>query len=87
MPSKITRDGPTDGRTDGRTDGGTDTTSYRDATAHLKTGRDGRAVSEICKKTKGQKSAKDAHLMRAVGGYLGESMPKREIESLSKVPE
>ena len=28
-PSKITRDHPTDGRTD--------TTSYRDATAHLKT--------------------------------------------------
>ena len=32
-PSKITRDGRTDGQTDGRTD----TTSYRDATAHLKT--------------------------------------------------
>ena len=26
----------TDGQTDGRTDGQTDTTSYRDATAHLK---------------------------------------------------
>ena len=38
---KITRDRRTDGRTDGptdrRTDGRTDTTSYRDATAHLKT--------------------------------------------------
>ena len=31
-------DGPTDGRTDRRTDGPTDTTSYRDATAHLKNG-------------------------------------------------
>ena len=29
-------DGRTDRRTDGRTDGRTDTTSYRDATAHLK---------------------------------------------------
>ena len=39
-PSKITGDGRTDRRTDGRTDrrtdGRTDTTSYRDATAHLK---------------------------------------------------
>ena len=38
--SKITRDrrtyGPTDGPTDLRTDGRTDTTSYRDATTHLK---------------------------------------------------
>ena len=34
---KITWDGRTDGRNDGRTDGRTDTTSYRDATAHLKT--------------------------------------------------
>ena len=33
---KITRDRGTDRRTDGRTDGRTDTTSYRDATAHLK---------------------------------------------------
>ena len=35
-PSKITRDMRTDGRTDGPTDRRTDTTSYRDATAHLK---------------------------------------------------
>ena len=33
---KITRDIQTYGRTDGRTDERTDTTSYRDATAHLK---------------------------------------------------
>ena len=36
-PSKITRDIRTDGPTAGPTDGRTDTTSYRDATAHLKT--------------------------------------------------
>ena len=35
-PSKITQDQRTYGRTDGRTDRRTDTTSYRDATAHLK---------------------------------------------------
>ena len=36
---EITRDGRTDLRTDLRTDGRTDTTSYRDATAHLKIGQ------------------------------------------------
>ena len=37
-PSKITRDIRTDGLTELRTNGRTDTTSYRDATAHLKSG-------------------------------------------------
>ena len=36
---KITRDGRTYGRTYGLTDGRTDGPSYRDATAHLKSGR------------------------------------------------
>ena len=46
-PSKITRDGPTDGPTDGRTEGRTDTTSYRDATAHLKSISSSRPPREV----------------------------------------
>ena len=38
---KISRDGATDGATDGPTDGRTNTTSYRDATAHLKKSAEG----------------------------------------------
>ena len=39
--------GRTDGPTDRRTDGPTDTTSYRDATAHLKTGKNGNSNWDI----------------------------------------
>ena len=54
--------GPTDLRmdrqTDGRTDGRTDMTSYRDATAHLKTGRrgkNGKKITGKCQKNAGKR--------------------------------